>query len=147
MKRPAQGFDVVVAVTTAAGPALVGEFVEVSLNISHDPERYQPVGSRTPMWLDGDVELDGGLKRGFIDAGNLLMSMFGTREIGPGTSFTSARFVITATFNAPEKALVGRYSMQGCMFTKLGVSVKGGKAVVDSDYQFKIETLKEADAL
>ncbi|KEO81036.1 hypothetical protein [Tumebacillus flagellatus] len=144
MKRPAQGFDVAVAVTTANGPALVGEFQEVELNISHEPERYQPLNSRSPMWLDGDVEMDGTLKRGFIDAGSLLVSLFGTDEIGPGTSFTSARFVITATFNAPDKGLIGRYSMQGCIFTKLGISASGGKKVVDSNYQFKIESLKEA---
>lgn len=143
-KRPLQGFDVSVTVTGPNGPALVGEYEQVDINITNDTEEYQTTNSRMPIYLDGDVKIDGSLKRGFIDLGSALITAFGASTLQPGVQFRSPRFVISANFNAPDKGLVGRYSLTGCIIDKLSLSAGKGKTVVSSDYSFKAEGIQEA---
>jgi hypothetical protein len=143
-KRPLQGFDVSVTVVGDNGPALVGEYESVDLNITNDTEEYQTTNSRMPVYLDGDVKLDGSLKRGFIDLGSALATAFGSSTLQPGTTFRSPRFVISANFNAPDKGFNGRYSLTGCIIDKLSLSASKGKTVVNSDYSFKAEGITEA---
>jgi hypothetical protein len=143
-KRPLQGFDVSVTVVGDSGPVFVGEFEELTLNISNDTEEYQTLNSRMPIYLDGDVKLDGSVKRGFIDLGSALNAAFGSSSLTPGTSFKSPRYVITANFNAADKGMVGRYSLTGCIIDKLSLSSTKGKSVVNSDYSFKAEGITEA---
>ncbi|MFB6364471.1 hypothetical protein ACFCP7_10455 [Paenibacillus elgii] len=144
MKQPAQGYDVSVMVVGANGPELVGEFQNIELNISSDFEEYQTTNSRMPILLDGEVKIDGSLKRGMIDVGRALRVLFGSSQLAPGQRFTAPRYTITASFNAPEKGLVGRYVLTNCIFPSLSLSVQNGKNVVSSDYKFRAEGVQEA---
>jgi hypothetical protein len=143
-QKPLQGFDVSVMVVGPEGPAFVGEFQEVSVNIANDIEEYLALGSRMPQLLDGEIKVDGSLKRGFIDVGKSLLTAFGAATMQPGVQFSSPRYVITADFNAPAKGLVGRYQMTGCIVDKLSLTAQKGKAVVNSDYTFRAEGIQEA---
>lgn len=143
-KRPVQGFDVSVSVIGPNGPALVGEYEEISLNINNDTEEYMTLNSRMPIYLDGEVKLDGSLKRGFIDVGGALAAAFGASTLQPGVRFSSPRYVISATINAPDKGLNGRYTLTGCIIDKLSLQATKGKSVVNSDYSFKAEGIQEA---
>ncbi|NOV01346.1 hypothetical protein [Paenibacillus planticolens] len=141
--RPLQGFDVSVTVVGVNGPALVGEFEEMSLNINSEAEAYMTLNSKMPIYLDGEVTLDGTLKRGYIDAGGAVKAAFDTSTLGPDIKFTQPRYVISADFNVPEKGLVGRYNLSQCIIDKIGLSFTKGKAVVNSDYSFKAEGIEE----
>jgi hypothetical protein len=142
--KPVQGFDVSVTVIGPNGPALVGEFEEIMLNINNDSEEYLTLNSRMPTYLDGEVKLDGSLKRGFIDVGTSLQAAFGSSSLQPGAKFSSPRYVVSANFNAPDKGIVGRFTLTHVLIDKLALSATKGKAAVSSDYTFKAEGIQEA---
>lgn len=141
--RPVQGFDVSASVMGPNGPELVGEWQEVDINITSETEEYHETNSRSPVLLDGDIKIDGKLKRGYIDM-NIVATTMGTSNIQPGVTLpASPRFTITCNINAPSKGLVGKYTVTGVKFEKLGLAIKAGKAVVDSDLTYKAEGLIE----
>lgn len=144
MPRPVQGFDVSVSVIGPNGPAFVGEFEEITLNINNDVEEYLELNSRMPVLLDGEIKLDGSLRRGYIDVGSALQNAFGSSSLQPGAKITSPRFVIAASFDAPDKGLSGRYILTQSIINKLALSATAGKNVVRNDYTFRSEGIQEA---
>ncbi|MFB5192794.1 hypothetical protein [Alicyclobacillus fastidiosus] len=144
MGRPVQGHDVSCAVMGPNGPELAGEWQEVDINISNDAETYQETNSRMPIYLDGDITIDGTLKRGWMDM-NIVATTVGTGNLQPGQYIPpSPRFVITCTIDAPDKGLSGRYQLTGVLMDKTAIAIKSGKSVVDSNITFKAEGLIEA---
>lgn len=144
MPRPVQGFDVSVSVVGPNGPSLVGEFEEIQLNINNDVEEYLTLNSRMPILLDGEIKLDGSLRRGFIDVGKALQTAFGSSSLQPGAQFASPRYVISASFNSTDKGINGRYILTGSIISKIGLSATQGKNVVRNDYTFRAEGIQEA---
>jgi hypothetical protein len=141
--RPVQGFDVSVSVMGPNGPELCGEWQEADINITSETEEYQETNSRSPVLLDGDIKIDGKLKRGYIDL-NIIATTIGTGNIQPGVTIpASPRFSITCNINTPSKGLVGKYTVTGAKFEKLGLNIKSGKAVVTSDLTYKAEGIIE----
>ena len=65
-KQPLQGYDVKVSVIGTNGPELVGEFLEASVTITNDTEEYLELGERIAMLLDGQITIEGKLKRGCL---------------------------------------------------------------------------------
>lgn len=144
MNRPVQGHDVSVAVMGPYGPELAGEWQEVDINIGNAVESYQTLNSRMPILLDGDITIDGTLKRGWLDM-NIVAATVGTNNLQPGQNVpASPRFVITTTINASDKGLNGTYQLTGTIFDKIALAIKSGKGVVTSDLTFKSEGLIEA---
>lgn len=142
-RAPVQGHDVSVSVMGPNGPELVGEYQEVSFNINSDTEEYIETNSKMPILLDGEIHIDGTLKRGWMDMG-IVAATVGTGNLQPGQPIpASPRFVITTTINAPDKGLTGKYQLTGSKFEKLGISISAGKGVVTSDQSFKSEGLIE----
>jgi len=144
MGRPVQGHDVSVSVMGPNGPELVGEWQEVDINITNDDEEYMETNSRMPIYLDGDIKLDGKVKRGWLDL-NIVAVTVGTGNLQPGQPIPATpRFVITCNINAPTKGLSGRYQLTGVRFDKLAIAIKAGKAIVDEDLTYKAEGLIES---
>jgi hypothetical protein len=144
MGRPVQGHDVSASVMGPNGPELVGEWQEVDININNDAEAYQTLNSRMPIYLDGDITIDGTLKRGWLDM-NIVAATVGTGNLQPGQPIPATpRFVITTTINAPDKGLNGRYQLTGVIVDKNAIAIKQGKGAVDSNLSFKAEGLIEA---
>ncbi|KLU66303.1 hypothetical protein DEAC_c17020 [Desulfosporosinus acididurans] len=144
MNRPVQGHDVSASVMGPNGPELAGEWQEVDINIANAVETYQTLNSRMPILLDGDITLDGTLKRGWLDM-NIVAATVGTGNLQPGQNIpASPRFVITTTINAPDKGLNGTYQLTGVIIDKTALSIKQGKGVVESNLSFKAEGLIEA---
>ncbi|MEC0231287.1 hypothetical protein [Paenibacillus alba] len=141
---PLQGYDVSVTVIGPNGPDLVGEFEEMDLTIAHDVDEYQTLNSRMPILLDGEVKLDGTLKRGMIDVGKSLQVLFGSASLSPGQVFTSPRYIISVNFNNATKGLVGRYTLTGCIFLDFNLSASKGKSVVNSSFKFRAQGIQEA---
>ncbi|WP_088185833.1 hypothetical protein [Desulfosporosinus sp. FKA] len=142
--RPVQGHDVSAALMGPNGPELAGEWQEMDLNINNAVETYQTLNSRMPILLDGDITLDGKLKRGWLDM-NIVAATVGTGNLQPGQNVpASPRFVITCTINAPDKGLNGTYQLTGSIFDKTQIAIKQGKGVVTSDLSFKSEGIIEA---
>lgn len=143
MGRPVQGHDVSVSVMGPNGPELVGEWQETDINISDDVEEYMELNSRMPVYLDGDIKIDGTLKRGWLDM-NIVAATVGSSTLQPGQRIVTPRYTVTCTINAPEKGLTGRYQLTNVVFDKTPISVKTGKNVVDTNLSFKAEGIIEA---
>lgn len=142
--RPAQGYDASASIMGPNGPELVGEWQEVDINLTAETEEYHETNSRSPVLLDGDIKIDGKLKRGYISTGIIAATM-GTGTIQPGVSIPEIpRLTVTTNINAPSKGLVGKYTLTGVKIEKLGIAIKAGKAVIDTDLTFKAEGIIEA---
>lgn len=138
-QRPVQGFDVIIDVMGPNGPEFVGQYQELNINLSDEDEEYWLTGSRTAMLLDGDIKIDGNLKRGWIST-DIISRMYGKSTIRRGEStLSSLRFTITATVDAPTKGLYGRIRLDDCKFNGLSLAIKAGKGVVEKDMKFKAE--------
>lgn len=141
--RPVQGFDVSGSIMGPNGPELAGEWQEIDINITSETEEYHETNSRAPVLLDGDIKIDGKVKRGLLDM-NIIKTVFGTSNVQPGIAVgASPRFTISCNINAPNKGLIGKYRLTGVKFEKLGIAIKAGKTVVDSDLSFKAEGIIE----
>jgi len=144
MNRPVQGHDVSASVMGPNGPELAGEWQEADINIANAVETYQTLNSRMPILLDGDITIDGTLKRGWLDM-NIVAATVGTGNLQPGQNVpASPRFVITCAINAPAKGLSGNYQLTGVIIDKTALAMKQGKGVVESNLSFKAEGLIEA---
>jgi hypothetical protein len=142
--RPIQGFNVSTLVTGSSGPELAGEFQEVEFSIKNGTEEYLELGERIAAILDGEIKIEGKLKRGMINLG-IVKSCFGASTLKRGGSIPSSpRFTITANINAPNLGLVGKYRLLNVVIPELTVSMSKGKDVVKNDFSFKAEGIEEA---
>lgn len=142
--KPIQGFDVSTAIGGASGPELVGEFQEIEFSIKSDMESYLEQNERIAKILDGEIKIEGKLKRGFINMG-VLKSCFGTDKIETGTKLPSMpRFTITFSINAPDKGIVGKYKLTHVVIPELTIGIGKGKEISKADYTFKAEGIQEA---
>lgn len=144
MPKPIQGFDVSVQVIGPTGPELVGEYQECEFSVKNDTESYLELNERIAQHLDGEISIEGKIKRGWMSL-NVLNSVFGSGTLRRGEKApASPRFVITYSVNAPEKGLVGRYKFEQAVFPELSISIAAGKGVVKKDLSFKAEGITEA---
>lgn len=144
MKKPVQGFDVSVQVIGPSGPELTGEFQEVEFSVKNESEEYLELNERIAQNLDGELKIEGKLKRGLMNL-NVVKSTFGSGTLRRGERApASPRFVITASINAPEKGISGRYKFEQAIIPELSISVAAGKGVVKKDLSFKAEGITEA---
>ncbi|WP_027625528.1 hypothetical protein [Clostridium lundense] len=140
---PVQGFNVKTLVTGATGPELAGEFQEMEFSIKNGTEEYLELGERIAAILDGEIKIEGKLKRGMINLG-IVKSCFGTSELKRGGYIPpSPRMTVTANINAPHLGLVGKYRLLNVVIPELTVSMAKGKDVVKNDFSFKAEGLEE----
>lgn len=156
--QPIQGYDVTVGLVAPSGKeTFAGEFQECSFSIKHDVEEYQETNSRLPMLLEGDIKIEGKLKRGWF-AEKLVTTIFGQSKLSIGSDISQQhRVVLTMkTNNATRAGASGStlaafkgvaaetgVKLTGVLFTDLNVSVKGGKAVVDKDLSFRAESIED----
>lgn len=142
--RPIQGFNVSTLVTGSSGPELAGEFQEIEFSVKNGTEEYLELGERIAAILDGEIKIEGKLKRGMINLG-IVKSCFGASTLKRGGNITvSPRFTITANINAPSIGLVGKYRLLNAVIPELTVSISKGKDVVKNDFSFKAEGIEEA---
>lgn len=142
--KPIQGFDVSVQVIGPTGPELAGEFQECEFSIKNETEDYMELNERIAQILDGEIKIEGKLKRGLMNL-NVVKSVFGSSTLRRGERPpASPRFVITFSINAPEKGLSGRYKFEQAVIPDLSISMAAGKGVVKKDLSFKAEGITEA---
>ena len=143
MGDPIQGFDVSVMVVGPNGPELAGEYQSIEFSIKNSTETYLEQNNRVARILDGEIELEGKLKRGMISLG-IVNSVFGTSTIKRGVKVPSSpRFIITCNINAPDKGMTGKYKFTDAIIPELSVSIGKGKEVATTDYSFKCEGIEE----
>lgn len=144
MPRPIQGFDVSVQVIGPNGPELVGEYQECEFSIKNDVEEYLELNERIAMLLDGEIKIEGKVKRGWVSM-TIVEALFGSGTLRRGErSPASPRFVIIFNVKAPEKGLRGRYKFEQAIFPDLSLSIAAGKGVVKKDLSFRAEGIVEA---
>ncbi|TEB09303.1 hypothetical protein [Pelotomaculum propionicicum] len=139
MPDPIQGFDVSVMVIGQNGPEMAGEYQELEFSIKNDTEEYLELGERIARILDGEVKIEGKLKRGWTSL-DIVNQVFGASTLRRGERVPqSPRFVITCSVDAPEKGLQGRYKFEQAVIPELSISVSQGKGVAKKDLSFKAE--------
>lgn len=140
---PIQGFDVSVMVVGPNGPELAGEFQETEFSVKNETEEYLEQNERIARILDGEIKIEGKLKRGLIRLG-IIQSVYGTNTLKRGTKIpASPRFIILFRVNAPSKGMNGRYKISGAIIPEISVSFGKGKEVSKTDYSFKAEGIEE----
>lgn len=144
MAIPVQGFDVSVMIVGANGPELVGEYQECEFSVKNETEEYLELNERIATILDGEIKIEGKVKRGWMSM-DLLQRVFGASTMRRGTRIpASPRFVVAFSVDAPEKGLKGRYKFEQAVFPELSISVSAGKGVAKKDLSFKAEGISEA---
>ncbi len=144
MPKPIQGFDVSVQVIGDGGPQLAGEFQECEFSIKNDVEEYLELNERIAQLLDGEIKIEGKLKKGWVSM-NVVNTAFGAGTLRRGERTpASPRFVVIFSVNAPEKGLSGRYKFEQAVFPDLSISIAAGKGVVKKDLGFRAEGIVEA---
>ena len=144
MSDPIQGFDVSVSIVGPNGPELVGEYKECKLNVKNETEEYLETNERIARLLDGDIKIDGELKRGWMNT-NILTRIYGTSSMRRGEKVpASPRFTISFTVANTSKGQSGRLRVEQAVIPELSLSLKAGKSVVDKDLKFKAEGVSEA---
>ncbi|HWP96410.1 MAG TPA: hypothetical protein VN426_06135 [Syntrophomonadaceae bacterium] len=142
--RPIQGFDVSVQVIGSNGPELAGEYQECEFSIKNDVEDYLELNERIAQILDGEIKIEGKVKRGWISM-NVVEAVFGSGTLRRGDRPpASPRFVIIFSVKAPEKGLSGRYKFEQAIIPDLSISIAAGKGVVKKDLSFRSEGIVEA---
>ena len=143
-KQPLQGYDVKVSVIGTNGPELVGEFQEASVTITNDTEEYLELGERIAMLLDGQITIEGKLKRGclYVDAINRI---YGQSSLRRGDAIVaSPRFTIMMTLKNSSKGHNGKIRMEQAVINEWALSATAGKDVVSSELSFKAEGISQA---
>lgn len=143
-KQPLQGYDVKVSVIGTNGPELVGEFQEASVTITNDTEEYLELGERIAMLLDGQITIEGKLKRGclYVDAINRI---YGQSSLRRGDAIVaSPRFTIMMTLKNSGKGYNGKIRMEQAVINEWALSSTAGKDVVSSELSFKAEGISQA---
>ncbi len=141
---PIQGFDVsVLIVNPGGGPELVGEFQETEISIKNETEAYLEQNERIARILDGEITIEGKLKRGLINLG-IIKSCYGSSSLKRGEKIPkSPRFIITTNINAPDKGMVGKFKLLNAIIPELTVSFGKGKDISTTDYSYKAEGIEE----
>lgn len=101
---PLAGFDVEVWCTDlATGRILdVGQFQSCTYTIRNATETYLPLGTRSPRYYDGEIQIAWVLERGKLST-DYLEAWFGTSDISAERYLSRGpRFQITIDFNAVE---------------------------------------------
>lgn len=144
MPRPIQGFDVSVQVIGSNGPELAGEYQECEFSVKNEVEEYLELNERIAQLLDGEIKIEGKIKRGWMSM-KILNAIFGTGTLRRGERPpASPRFVIIFSVNAPEKGLSGRYKFEQAIIPDLSLNIAAGKGVVKKDLSFRAEGIVEA---
>jgi len=144
MPKPIQGFDVSVQVIGSNGPELAGEYQECEFSVKNDIEEYLELGERIAQFLDGEIKIEGKVKRGWISM-RVVEAVFGSGTLRRGDRPpASPRFVIIFSVRSPEKGLSGRYKFEQAIIPDLSISIAAGKGVVKKDLSFRAEGLVEA---
>lgn len=139
-----QGYDASVLITGPQGPELVGDYQEAEFSIKEDTEEYLELGERIPAILDGEIKIEGKLKRGHILL-DIIKRIWGQASLKRGSRIPpSPRFTIIVNINAPEKGFVGRYRLLNCKISDLGLKLKAGKDIMEEDIDFKAEGIEGA---
>lgn len=144
VKQPLQGYDVKVSVIGTNGPELVGEFLEASVTVTNDTEEYLELGERIAMLLDGQITIEGKLKRGclYVDAINRI---YGQSSLRRGDAIVaSPRFTIMMTLKNSGKGHNGKIRMEQAVINEWALSSTAGKDVVSSELSFKAEGISQA---
>ncbi|ADY55135.1 hypothetical protein Sgly_0778 [Syntrophobotulus glycolicus DSM 8271] len=137
-----QGFDVSVTITGANGPDLVGEYQEVEFTIKEDSEKYLALGERIAELLDGEISIEGKLKRGHTQL-DIINRIWGTKTLKRGEKIPSSpRFTISFNINAKDKGFSGRYRLLSSKIDELAIKAQAGKDVVSEDLSFKSEGIE-----
>lgn len=138
-KKPLQGYDVKVSVIGTNGPELVGEYQEASVTITNDTEDYMEMGERIPMILDGQITIEGKLKRGclYVDTINRIYGQSSLRR-GDGIA-ASPRFTIMMRLKNSSKGYNGKIRIEQAVINEWALSATAGKDVVSSEQSFKAE--------
>lgn len=143
MPRPIQGFDVSVQVIGSNGPELAGEFQECDFSIKNDVEEYLELGERIAQLLDGEIKIEGKLKRGWMSM-DVIRTAFGTNTLRRGERIPdSPRFVVLVNIDAPSKGLKGKYKLTQAVIPDMSLSIAAGKGVVKKDLSFRAEGIVE----
>ncbi|AEG60017.1 hypothetical protein Desru_1753 [Desulforamulus ruminis DSM 2154] len=144
MGHKLQGFDISVTVVGSNGPDLVGEYQEVEFTIKEDAEKYLALGDRIAENLDGEISIEGKLKRGHTQL-DIIRRIWGTTSLKRGSRIpASPRFTIIFNVDAPEKGFSGRYRLLNCKIDELAIKAKAGKDLVSEDISFKAEGIEPA---
>jgi len=139
-----QGYDASVLITGPQGPELVGDYQEAEFSIKEETEEYLELGERIPSILDGEIKIEGKLKRGHMLL-DIIKRIWGQPALKRGTRIPpSPRFTIIINIDAPEKGFVGRYRLLNCKISDLGLKLKAGKDVMEEDIDFKAEGIETA---
>lgn len=142
--EPIQGFDVQVNIVGPNGPELVGAWEQIDFTVTEDSEPYLSLGERIAQQLDGEITIEGTLRRGWRNM-DVIQRVWGTPSLRRGQVIpASPRFEISFNVNAPAKGLSGKFKLERCKFTKFGLSATAGKGVVKADMPFKAEGITAA---
>jgi hypothetical protein len=139
-----QGYDATVLITGPQGPELVGDYQEVEFSVKEEVEEYLELGERIPAILDGEIKIEGKLKRGHILL-DIIRRIWGQAALKRGSRIpVSPRFTVVVSINAPEKGFVGRYRLLECKIAGLDLALKSGRSVMEENLDFKAEGIEPA---
>lgn len=103
---PIQGYDIAAWMQdTATGEiALFGDFQSITLTIRDSTETYLPLGTRFPVYLNGEVQIAFVVEQGLVDM-NFMQRTFGVQNMTREQLVTRGpRFQLTFDANAYELA-------------------------------------------
>jgi len=121
---PIQGFDIAAWLQDSAtgAIALFGDFQSITLTIRDSTETYLPLGTRFPVYLNGEVQIAFVIEQGLVDM-NFMQRTFGVQNMVREQLVTRGpRFQLTFDANAYE--LAQNYIGQGT--TAPGIQYRGG---------------------
>jgi hypothetical protein len=103
---PIQGFDIAAWIQDSATGelALFGDFQSITLTIRDSTETYLPLGTRFPVYLNGEVQIAFVIEQGLVDM-NFMQRTFGVQNMVREQLVTRGpRFQLTFDANAYELA-------------------------------------------
>lgn len=152
---PLQGYDVGVWVEDEAPRAnkstLLGQFTSIIITFKNASEPYIPVGSRQPIYLDGEMQIAFALEKGLLDA-LVFQQTVGFRRIHQRNRYIrSPRFKITFAMDPVDWMALdedshffgelirrypsGRFVLEGCKIDNFQVVGTSGKSVVATRWE------------
>jgi hypothetical protein len=103
---PIQGFDIAAWMQDSASGqiALFGDFQSITLTIRDSTETYLPLGTRFPVYLNGEIQIAFVIEQGLVDM-NFMQRTFGVQNMVREQLVTRGpRFQLTFDANAYELA-------------------------------------------
>lgn len=101
---PIQGFDIAAWMQDSASGqlALFGDFQSITLTIRDSTETYLPLGTRFPVYLNGEIQIAFVIEQGLVDM-NFMQRTFGVQNMVREQLVTRGpRFQLTFDANAYE---------------------------------------------